>query len=291
VFLQQLLNGIIIGSVYALTAMGATLIYGILRILDIGNAAAYVIGAYLGWYIYSITNSLVLAFLFAPPLIGLMGVLIHRFIYAPILARPRLIPIVPLVCSVGIFTISEDLMRLIWGPGTKAYHIDFGIGAIRIGNVAIAPVWILILVLTALLFAILWFTLNRTKMGLAWRATSEDPEISQSMGVNTNKAMALSYILGYGFAACAGILVGVLYNSITPAIGEVPSYKMLAIIVLGGLGNPAGTVIAGLFIGLSETMFAAYSLDFLPKDSIAFIVLILVLLIKPSGLVSQKSSG
>jgi branched-chain amino acid transport system permease protein len=99
--------------------------------------------------------------------------------------------------------------------------------------------------------------------------------------------MALSYILGYGFAAAAGIMVGILYNSITPALGEVPSYKMLSIIVLGGLGSPVGTVIAGLFIGLVETMLSAYDLAFIPKDSVAFIVLILVLLIKPSGLISK----
>jgi len=287
---QQVLNGVMIGSVYALTAMGATLIYGILHILDIANAAAYVIGAYIGWLIYYQTGSLVLAFVLSMLITGSIGVCIHRFIYAPILAKPRLMPIVPLVCSVGLFTMSGDLIRLIAGPSSKAYNVNFGVQVINIGILTVMPAWILILILTVVLFFIMWFVLNKTKMGLAWRATAEDPEIAQSMGVNTNSAMALSYVLGYGFAASAGIMVGILYNSITPALGEVPSYKMLAIIVLGGLGNPVGTVAAGLFIGLAETMISAFSLDFLPKDSIAFIVLIVVLLLKPSGLISEKSA-
>lgn len=285
--IQQLLNGIMIGSVYALTAMGATLIYGILRILDVANAGAYVAGAYFGWFIYFKTGNLFLAFILSMAMTGLIGVLLHRYIYAPILRKPRILPIVPLVASVGLFTLSGDLARLIAGPGTKAYNIDFGTDVINIGKLTIVPAWILIIVLTTLLFTVLWLILNKTKLGLAWRATAEDSDIAQAMGVNTNSAMALSYILGYGFAAAAGIMVGILYNSITPALGEVPSYKMLSIIVLGGLGSPVGTVIAGLFIGLVETMLSAYDLAFIPKDSVAFIVLILVLLIKPSGLISK----
>lgn len=136
----------------------------------------------------------------------------------------------------------------------------------------------------------LYFILNKTTLGLAWKATAEAPEIARAVGINTNSATALSYIIGYGFAAAAGIMVGILYNSITPALGETPSYKMLAIIVLGGLGNPVGTVIAGLFVGLSETLISVYIGSFIPKDSIAFIVLVLILLIKPSGLVSKKLS-
>ena len=151
------------------------------------------------------------------------------------------------------------------------------------------PAWILIFALTALCLLVLWFLLNRTKLGLAWRSTANDSEIAKVCGVDTNKSMALSYILGYGFAAIAGIMVGILYNSITPALGEVPSYKMLAIIVLGGLGNPVGTVIAGLLIGFVEVFVSAYTNLPIPKDAIAFVVLIIMLLIKPEGLMGQKN--
>ncbi len=289
-FLQQIANGIMIGSVYALTSMGATLIYGILRILDIANAAAYAVGAYMGWYIYSLTENLLLAFLISMIFTGLLGVAVEKFIYHPIISKPNLIPIVPLITSVGLFTLTGDLLRLINGPNVKDFGIEFKTQVIKIGKLVINPEWILIISLTALLFAILWFILNKTKLGLAWKATAEDAEIAKAMGINTNVSMELSYILGYGFAASAGIMVGLLYNSITPSIGDIPSYKMLAIIVLGGLGNPLGTVFAGLIIGLAETLVSAYIGSVMPRDAIAFIVLIIVLLVKPSGLLSRKSA-
>ena len=120
--LQQIINGIIIGSVYALTAMGATLIYGIMRILDIANAGAYVVGAYIGYYIYITTGNLPLAFILSMGLTGTIGVLVHKCLYGPILAKPHILPIIPLITSVGLFTLTGDLVRLICGAGTKAYN-------------------------------------------------------------------------------------------------------------------------------------------------------------------------
>ncbi|MCR5369998.1 MAG: branched-chain amino acid ABC transporter permease [Clostridium sp.] len=288
-FLQQLINALTIGSLYALTAMGATLIYGILGILDIANAGAYLIGAYIGYYIYTGTGNIVLAFLVAMAGAGLIGILLQRLIYSPILAKPHTLSIIPLVAAVGLFTMSSDAIRLICGPNSKPYNLKFPVETIRIGKVVILPAWIMIFVLTIILLAILWFILNRTKLGLAWRATAGDAEIARVCGVNTNSAMALSYILGYGFAAAAGIMTGILYNSITPALGEVPSYKMLAIIVLGGLGNPMGTVVAGLIIGIAEVFLSVYTSIPIPKDAIAFVVLIIMLLVKPEGIMSRRN--
>ncbi len=288
-FLQQLINALTIGSLYALTAMGATLIYGILGILDIANAGAYLIGAYIGYYIYTGTGNIALAFLVAMAGAGLIGILLQRLIYSPILAKPHTLSIIPLVAAVGLFTMSSDAIRLICGPNSKPYNLKFPVETIRIGKVVILPAWIMIFVLTIILLAILWFILNRTKLGLAWRATAGDAEIARVCGVNTNSAMALSYILGYGFAAAAGIMTGILYNSITPALGEVPSYKMLAIIVLGGLGNPMGTVVAGLIIGIAEVFLSVYTSIPIPKDAIAFVVLIIMLLVKPEGIMSRRN--
>ena len=288
--LQQLINGIMMGSVYALTAMGATLVYGILRILDIANAGAYAVGAYLGWYIYTLTGNLFVAFISSMIITGLIGVVIQKYIYYPIISKPNIIPIVPLITSVGLFTLTGDLIRLIAGPSVKNYNIKFDIDVFKIGKIIIKMEWLFILMLTAALFGLLWYVLNKTKLGLAWKATAIDAEMAKAMGVNINMSMALSYILGYGFAAAAGIMVGILYNSIVPAMGDIPSYKMLAIIVLGGLGNPVGTVVAGLLIGVVETLSAVYIGTILPRDAIAFIVLIIVLLVKPSGLVTKKST-
>ena len=287
---QQIINGIMIGSVYALTAMGATLIYGILRILDIANAGAYAVGAYAGWYMYSISENILISFVFAMLFTGIIGILIQKFIYFPIISKPNVIAIVPLITSVGLFTLTGDLLRLIFGPNVKNMNVTLKLNALEIGNVRISAEWIFIVLLTALLFFVLWFILNKTKLGLAWRATAADTEIAKTMGVNVHMSMALSYILGYGFAAAAGTMVGVLYNSIYPTMGDIPSYKMLAIIVLGGLGNPLGTVIAGIIIGLSETLISAYFGSILPRDAIAFIVLIIVLLVKPSGLLTRKNN-
>ncbi len=288
-FLQQLINALTIGSLYALTAMGATLIYGILGILDIANAGAYLVGAYLGWYIYYGTGSIVLAFLLSMLAVGLLGILLQRAVYSPILAKPHTLSIIPLVAAVGLFTMSSDAVRLICGPNSKAYNLKFPVETLRVGNVVILPAWLMIFALTAVLLVILWFILNKTKLGLAWRATAGDAEIARVCGVNTDTAMALSYILGYGFAAAAGIMTGILYNSITPALGEVPSYKMLAIIVLGGLGNPMGTVVAGLIIGIAEVFLSVYTAIPIPKDAIAFVVLIIMLLVKPDGIMSRKN--
>ncbi|MBP3216666.1 MAG: branched-chain amino acid ABC transporter permease [Clostridium sp.] len=288
-FLQQLINALTIGSLYALTAMGATLIYGILGILDIANAGAYLIGAYIGYYIYSSTGNIVLAFLVSMACAGILGILLQRLIYSPILARPHTLSIIPLVAAVGLFTMSSDAIRLICGPNSKAYNLKFPVETIRLGSVVILPAWLMIFALTAVLLIILWFILNKTRLGLAWRATAGDAEIARVCGVNTNTAMALSYILGYGFAAAAGIMTGILYNSITPALGEVPSYKMLAIIVLGGLGNPLGTVIAGLIIGIAEVFLSVYTPIPIPKDAIAFVVLIIMLLVKPEGIMSRRN--
>ena len=288
-FLQQLINALTIGSLYALTAMGATLIYGILGILDIANAGAYLIGAYIGYYIYSSTGNIVLAFLVAMACAGILGILLQRLIYSPILARPHTLSIIPLVAAVGLFTMSSDAIRLICGPNSKAYNLKFPVETIRLGGVVVLPAWLMIFALTAVLLLILWFILNKTRLGLAWRATAGDAEIARVCGVNTNTAMALSYILGYGFAAAAGIMTGILYNSITPALGEVPSYKMPAIIVLGGLGNPLGTVIAGLIIGIAEVFLSVYTPIPIPKDAIAFVVLIIMLLVKPEGIMSRRN--
>ena len=222
-FLQLVINSLAIGSLYALTAMGATLIYGILGILDIANAGAYLIGAYIGYYIYVSTGQLVLAFLGAMLAVGLLGVVLHRTVYGPILAKPRMLSIIPLVAAVGLFTMCNDAVRLLCGAGTKAYNFRFPVDVVRVGSVTIQTTWLLIFALTAALLVVLWVVLNKTKMGLAWRATAEDPDIARACGVNTNSAMALSYVLGYGFAAAAGIMTGILYNSITPALGEVPS--------------------------------------------------------------------
>lgn len=284
--LQQIINGIVIGSVYALTTMGVTLVYGILRILDIANAGAYAIGAYTGLFLYQATGSLFVAFTGAILLTGFLGIGVQKFLYVPLLGKPG---IIPLIASIGLFIFIQDLLRLVAGPHIREFNVRIPFESIRTENLTINSIWILIIVLATFLLLVLWFILNKTKIGLAWRATAQDLDISMAMGVNVNRIVALNYLLGYGFAAVAGIMIGMLYNSVFPTMGDVPAYKMLAIIVLGGLGNPLGTVIAALLIGLIETLVAGYIGFFLPRDAIAFVALIFILLLKPKGLMGKKA--
>lgn len=286
VFLQQVLNGVVIGCVYALTAMGASLVYGILRILDLANAGAYAIGAYAGLFIFMGTGSVFIAFTGALALTCFFGLVVQRYLYVPLLGKP---PIVPLIASIGLFVFIQDLLRLLAGPEIREFKIQVPFASIKTGALIINPTWILIVILAAALLLFLWFILTRTKIGLAWRATAQDLDIAKAMGVNVNNVVALNFGLGYGFAAAAGIMVGLLYNAVFPTMGDVPAYKMLALIVLGGLGSPVGTVVASLVIGLTETLIAGYIGFILPRDAIAFVALIILLLIRPEGLMSKKA--
>lgn len=283
--LQQVINGLVIGSVYALIAMGATLIYGILRILDIANAGAYAIGAYLGMYLYQVTGNIIIAFFGSILLTGILGIIIQKYLYLPLMGKS---PTISLIASIGLFIFIQDLLRLIAGPHIQVFNVDIPFDGIKTESLNINPIWIMIIIITLVLLIVLWYILNKTKIGMAWKATQQDLEISTAMGVNSKNVVALNFMLGYAFAATAGIMIGILYNSVFPTMGDIPAYKMLAIIVLGGLGNPLGTVLAGLLIGLTETMVAAYVGFVLPRDAIAFVVLIIFLLIKPTGIMGKE---
>ena len=286
--LQQIINGIVVGSVYSLTAMGVTLIYSILRVLDIACAGAYALGAYVGLFSYVATGNFVLSFLIGMIAMGIWGILVQKFLYLPLLGKS---PLISLIASIGLFIFLGDFIRLWAGPLIRDFPADLKLpfSGIKTENLTIMSVWILVLIITATLLFILWYLITKTKIGLAWRATAQDLETAKAMGINVNVVVAFNFFLGYSFAAAAGIMIGIMYNYIFPTMGDVPAYKMLAIIVLGGLGNPLGAVPAAMLIGLIETLVGGYIGFFLPRDSIAFIVVIIMLLIKPQGLFVRKN--
>ena len=277
--LQQIINGIVVGSVYSLTAMGATLVYSILGVLDIACAGAYALGAYVGFFSYVATENLLLSFLIGMIAMGIWGIFVQKFLYLPLLGKS---PLISLITSIGLFIFLGDFIRLWAGPQIKAFPADLKLPfpGIKTENLTIVGVWILVLLTTAVLLFILWYLITKTKIGLAWRATAQDLEIAKAMGINVNVVVAFNFFLGYSFAAAAGIMIGIMYI-ISPTMGDVPAYKMLAIIVLGGLGNPVGAVVAAMLIGVIETLVGGYIGFFLPRDSIAFIVVIIMLLITP----------
>ncbi len=284
-FWQQLINGITIGSIYALIALGLTMVYGVLRVLHIAHAGIYAFGAYAGLLSFRIIGSFWLSLILAMLLSAAAGMLIQHFLYAPLLSRAR---IVPLIASIGLFIALEEIFRILGGPYVLPYPAQSGFMPLTFGDIRITANQVLIVVITFPLLGILWFIMNKTKAGLAMRATSQDMEIVSAMGINTDRIVALNFCIGSALAGAAGVLVGVYFNSVYPTMGDIPAYKALAIIVLGGLGSIPGAVIAALFIGLAETFLIGMVTVPLPRDALAFIIMIAVLMFRPYGILGKK---
>ncbi len=280
-FLSSLLNGIATGSLYALIALGPSLIYGLLRVLDIANAAGLTLGAYVGLKIWRVTGSLLLGLGAGIVASALFGLGLQRFLYRPILNRG---PLIPLIASIGTFIAMEEAFRLVFGPYPLAFPARVPLHTLRLGGAVITGAQLLILIIGCVVLTGTWFTLRRTRLGLFWRATSQDGPTAEAMGINTRAVIASIFVIGYSLAAVSGIMLGINYNTVYPTMGDIPAYKMLAIIVLGGLGNPLGTIAAAMLIGLVETFVVMYAGFVLPRDAIAFIVLIAILLVRPQGL-------
>ncbi|NIO04125.1 MAG: branched-chain amino acid ABC transporter permease [Proteobacteria bacterium] len=282
---QQFANGLAIGSVYALIALGLTMVYGVLRILHIAHAGVYALGAYVGLFVFRFIPNFWLALAITMVASSFAGVILQRYLYAPLLALPR---IVPLIASIGLFIALEEIFRLIAGPYIIAFPADPGLGSIEWGIVRITNNQFLVFLVTFSLLTILWFVMSRTKLGLAMKATSQDLEIASVMGINTERIIATNFLIGSALAGAAGVLVGVYFNSVYPTMGSIPAYKALAIIVLGGLGSIPGTVLGGLLIGLGETLLLGLINIPFPRDALAFIIMIIILMFRPYGLLGKE---
>jgi Branched-chain amino acid ABC-type transport system, permease components len=285
---SSLINGIVLGSLYALIALGPSLLYGILRILDIANVAGLTLGAYTGLKVFDATHSLLAALVVAMLASAAFGYLLQRFLYRPILGRG---PLIPLIASIGVFIAMEEVFRLVFGPYPLDFPATVPLPTVHVGGAVVTGVQLLILIVGVAVLVGTWYSLRRTRLGLLWRATSQDTETASAMGVNTGLIIATIFLIGYALAAISGVLLGINYSTVYPTMGDIPAYKMLAIIVLGGLGNPLGTILAAMLIGLVETFVVAYLGFVLPRDAIAFIVLIVILLVRPQGLLPGESFG
>lgn len=274
-------DGVTIGALYALLALGPSLVYGLLRVLDVANAAALTLGAYIGVTLYEHGIPWWVGALAGMVCSAVLGLLVQWLLYRPLLDRG---PLVVLVASIGVFIALQEVFRLVFGPYAHQFPANVPLPSGTIGGTPITGVQVLMLIVGVVVLIGSWLTLTRTRIGFTWRATAQDRETARAMGINVNRVIAGIFAAGYALAALAGVLFAIRYNSVTPTMGEVPAYKMLAIIVLGGLGNPMGTILAAFVIGLAETFVTAYAGFVLPRDTIAFGVLILILLIRPAGL-------
>jgi len=281
---QQIANGIATGAVYALTTLGLTMVYGVLRVLHVAHAGIYALGAYVGLWSFRATGSFWLSLVVAMAACALAGLLIERFLYAPLMHLPR---IIPLIGSIGLFIAMEEAFRIVAGPYALAYDAEIRFGSLALGPLRLTPPQTLILVVTLVLLGLLWLLLSRSTVGLAMRATAMDAEITSSFGVNTRAIISLNFLIGSAMAGAAGALIGVYDNQVWPTMGSVPAYKCLAIVVLGGLGNIPGSVLASFLIGLAETLLIGVVAIPFPRDALAFVAMILVLMFRPYGLLGK----
>ncbi len=280
-YVELLAQGLVQGSIYALVAVGLTLVYGLLRILHVAHAGLFTLGGYIGVLVTNATGSLLLALIVSMLVVGLLGMAIYRLCYQPILDKP---PYVALIASIGLFIAMEEIYRIVFGPYGISYQNPplqdvvqiFGV-TLRLGEVAVG-VGTLVLIGALALFA------SKTRFGTVWRATVTDPDMAESFGVDIIKVRYLNFFIGSALAAAAGVMVALLNNLVEPTMGSVPSYKALAIIVLGGLGDVRGTLIAALALGVIEAYGTIYLGNYLDRDAIAFAFLILVLMVRPQGL-------
>jgi branched-chain amino acid transport system permease protein len=285
-YLELAVVGLVWGCTYAMMALGLTLVYGLLRILHIAHATVFTLGAYIGVLTANVAGSLLLAFPAAMLVAGIVGPLIYRLVYEPILHQP---PYVALIASIGVLIAMEDAFRILFGPYGLSFVVNpwfttiYGAGGITLN---VVQIWMV----AAAIVLISGFALfsSATRAGVAWRATVSDPPIASSFGVDVIRIRYTAFFIASCLAAVAGVLVGLLNNLVEPGMGNIISYKGLAIIVLGGLGNVIGTLVASVVLGVVESFGTVYLGNLLDRDAIAFFFLVVVLMIRPQGLFAPR---
>ncbi len=300
ILLQQILNGLVLGSVYALVALGYTMVYGILQLINFAHGDVLMVGAMVGvTVVASLAGSglpgpvvLLLAIGAAVPACVALSLFVERVAYRPLRHAPRL---APLITAIGVSIVIQTVAMILWKPNPIVFPDLLPTEPVHIGGAVLAPKQLLILVVSALMMAGLMLLVNRTRLGRAMRATAENPRIAGLMGVNANQVIAATFAIGAALAAVAGVLVAMNYNIAQFSMGFIPGLKAFTAAVLGGIGNLAGAMIGGLLLGLIESLGAGYIGDitggFLGshyQDIFAFIVLIVVLVFRPSGIMGER---
>lgn len=288
-FWQQIVNGLTIGTMYALCAIGYSMVFGILEFVNFAHGAVYMMGAFISLTIISSGwLNFYASFLLSIIATGLLGVMIDRTAYYPI--RSRNAPKMNLLIStIGVSIFLQNLAMLVFGSQTRNFPELLRLGNTRIFNITISNFQLMVLFITAVLMVALKVFIKRTKTGKAMRATAQNVEATKLMGVNVNRVVQIVFFIGSALACIAGTLVGMYYQAADPWMGFMPGLKAFTAAVLGGIGSFEGAMIGGITIGVIETLAAAYiHAGF--RDAIAFAILILVLLFKPTGLLGKALS-
>jgi len=296
-FFQELVNGVTTGALYSLVALGFSMVYGVLKLLNFAHGDLYMIGAYVGYFVIqwfggaahlTIPVPLLLAIMFvlAAGLVGGLGVAIERFAYRPLRDAPR---IAPLITAIGISFFLESAALLLFGAQYRIYNTPEFISlssGIRIGSVTIDSVQIMVLVLGVALMVGLRQLVNRTRLGKQMRAVAADREAAEMLGINVNFTISATFFLGSALAGVAGVMGGLLFNQVTSTIGFLVGLKAFTAAVVGGIGSLPGAMLGGLLIGLAESFATGY-ISSTYTNLLVFGLLIVVMLVRPSGLLGQ----
>lgn len=289
-FLQQLVNGITLGGVYALIAVGYTMVYGVIQLINFAHGEIYMLGAFLAYTLVAVVGMPFFpAFILTLMICAVLGVVLDFVAYRPLRKAPRL---AALITAIGMSIFLQNMALLIWGSQIKSYPRDvlpafFSEPALNMGDVTLSWLQLFILSITLLFMIILHLTIHKTRIGMAMRAISQDKTASALMGIGVNRVISFTFAIGSAMGGMAGILVGLYYNAIFPTMGYVAGIKAFAAAVLGGIGSVPGAMLGGGVLGIAEVMGAGYiSSEY--RDGISYAVMIAVILFKPSGLIGKQ---
>lgn len=282
---QQLLNGLVTGSTYALIALGYTMVYGVLQLINFAHGEIYMVGAFVGLLLVTVVE---LPFLLALPLAmaaaALVGITVEFVAYRPLRRSSRL---AVLISAIGMSIFLQNVALWIFGPATKSFAPPFPVSFIQIGPLRTNTLALLTLGVALAMMVGLHYLVRNTKTGKAMRAVAQDRDTAALMGISVNRTIALTFAIGSALAAAAGVMVGMLFNAVVPTMGIMPGLKGFVAAVLGGIGNIPGAMLGGIVLGMAETLGVAL-LSSQWRDAIAFAILILVLLYRPSGLLGAR---
>jgi branched-chain amino acid transport system permease protein len=296
-FVQELVNGLTTGSLYALIALGYSMVYGVLKLLNFAHGDLYMIGAFIGYFVIQwfggpmaltipVPLLLLIMFVLAGGGVGALGVAIERFAYRPLRDAPR---IAPLITALGVSFFLENTMQLLFGAQTRVYNTPDFISltsGIHIGAINIDIVRIMVIVLSVALMLGLRLIVDRTKLGKQMRAVSADREAAEMLGINVDFTIAATFFLGSALAGVAGVMAGLLFNQVTTLMGFVAGLKAFTAAVVGGIGSIPGAMLGGLLIGLAESFATGY-ISSTYTNLIVFGILIAVMLVRPTGLLGR----
>jgi len=284
-------NGITLGGVYALIAVGYTMVYGVIQLINFAHGEVYMLGAFLAYTLVAVLGMPFFpAFILTLLICALLGVILDFVAYRPLRKAPRL---AALITAIGMSIFLQNMALLIWGSQIKSYPRDmlpafFSDAAITFADVSLSWLQLFILAITLLSMIILHLTIHKTRIGMAMRAISQDKTASALMGIGVNRVISFTFAIGSAMGGMAGILVGLYYNAIFPTMGYVAGIKAFAAAVLGGIGSVPGAMLGGGVLGIAEVMGAGYiSSEY--RDGISYAVMIAVILFKPSGLIGKQT--